>query len=67
MNEQESAKVMAKVGALLSEILDHQGFGEIKIDVKWIKQGHKEVLISAGKQFRFVVPVAKNETENKED
>lgn len=67
MSEQDRTKLKDAVGVLLNEILDHQGFGEIRIDIKWIKQGHKEVLVSAAKQFRFVVPVAKNEVEMKEE
>jgi hypothetical protein len=67
MVEPEKEKLKEIVGSLLKEILEHQGFGEMKIDIKWLKAGHKEVLISAGKQFRFVVPVTKIEIEKKEE
>jgi hypothetical protein len=44
-----------KILALFDEILRHDGFGEIKVEVKILKRKQKEVIIHCGKQYRFVV------------
>lgn len=40
---------------LLQEVLDHDGYGSIRIDVRLLKRGQKEVIVECGKQYRFVV------------
>lgn len=49
----ESAKM--KIIELLDEILMHDGFGEMKVEVKILKRKQKEIIIHCGKQYRFVV------------
>jgi hypothetical protein len=39
------------------DLLLHDGFGELRVDVKILKRGQKEVIIKAGKEFRYVVDV----------
>lgn len=46
-----------KIDELLLDVLKHPGFGDIRIDVRWLKRGQKEVVITCAKQHRFVVPV----------
>ncbi len=46
-----------KILALFDEILKHDGFGEIKVEVNILKRKQKEVIIHCGKQYRFVVDV----------
>lgn len=46
---------------LLNELIAHDGYGSIKVDIRLLKRGQKEVIIDCGKQYRFVVdfqPVA---------
>ncbi len=62
MDETEKSKLKSHLNNLLDQILDHQGFGEIRLDIKWAKQGYKEVIITAGKQYRYIVTV-----ENKKE
>jgi len=40
---------------VVDDLLLHDGFGHIEIDMKILKRGQKEVLISCGKEYRFVV------------
>jgi hypothetical protein len=42
---------------LLEDILDHDGFGEMRVEVNILKRKQKEVIIHCGKQYRFVVDV----------
>lgn len=49
--------LQAKLLSLLDEILVHDGFGSIRVDVRLLKRGQKEVILDCGKQYRFVVDV----------
>lgn len=40
---------------LLDELIAHDGFGSIKVDIRLLKRGQKEIIIECGKQYRFVV------------
>ncbi|PHR83483.1 MAG: hypothetical protein COA59_11720 [Colwellia sp.] len=44
-----------KLLTLLDEIIAHDGFGEIRVEVNILKRKQKEVIIHCGKQYRFVV------------
>lgn len=44
-----------KLLQLLDDVLQHDGFGEIKVEVKILKRQQKEVILHCGKQYRFVV------------
>lgn len=50
-----SAPVKKRLLDLLDELIAHDGFGSIKIDIRLLKRGQKEVIIDCGKQYRFVV------------
>ncbi len=54
-------EVVAKVVELYSDLFAHNGFGEIRIEVKILRRGQKEVIIHCGKQYRYVID-AKEET-----
>lgn len=41
--------------ALLDDVLAHDGFGSIRVDVRLLKRGQKEVILDCGKQYRFVI------------
>ena len=58
-------EVKAKILELYDEIFLHNGYGEMKIEIKILKKGQKEVIIHCGKQHRFVVDYNKRTTENK--
>ena len=51
-------QVLAKVGELYGELFRHDGFGEMRIEVRILRRGQKEVILHCGKQFRFVVDYA---------
>lgn len=37
------------------ELIRHEGFGEMRVEVKILKRGQKEVIVHFGKQYRYVV------------
>ena len=47
--------VIAQLVALYADLLTHDGFGEIRVEVRILKRRQKEVIIHCGKQYRFVV------------
>ncbi len=44
-----------KLMELVDDVLAHDGFGDIRIEVKILKRQQKEVILHCGKQYRFVV------------
>ena len=48
-------EVKAKLLELYDEIFAHNGYGELKVDMRILRRGQKEVIIHCGKQYRFVV------------
>lgn len=47
--------VLAKIHQLYESVFRHDGFGEIRVEVKLLKRGQKEIIIHCGKQYRYVV------------
>ncbi len=54
-NLHDAAPVREKILTLFDDVLAHDGFGEIRVEVKILKRKQKEVIIHCGKQYRFVV------------
>lgn len=44
-----------KLMELVDDVMAHDGFGDIRIEVKILKRRQKEVILHCGKQYRFVV------------
>jgi hypothetical protein len=53
--DSHSESVKSKLLELLDEVLLHDGFGDIRVEVKILKRRQKEVILHCGKQYRFVV------------
>lgn len=47
--------VKATLTRLYDELFEHDGFGDLKVEIRILKRGQKEVVIHCGKQYRFVV------------
>jgi hypothetical protein len=50
--------VLAKLNALYKEAFAHDGFAEIRVEIRILRRGQKEVILHCGKQYRFVVDCA---------
>ena len=48
-------KVLNKLTHLFEDVLKHDGYGEIRIEVRLLRRGQKEVVLYCGKQYRFVI------------
>lgn len=53
-----NGKVLRQIEATYREMMMHDGYGEMRIEVRILKRGQKEVIVHFGKQFRFVVDVS---------
>nr|WP_319393872.1 hypothetical protein [uncultured Desulfobacter sp.] len=50
--------VIKKLTELYQEVFTHDGHGNIRVEMKILRRGQKEVIIYCGKQYRFVVDFA---------
>lgn len=57
--------VMKQFARLYDEVFSHDGYGEIRLEMKILRRGQKEVIIHCGKQYRFVVDFAQKLKANK--
>lgn len=48
-------EVKAKMSELYDELFAHDGYGEIKIEIRILRRGQKEIILHCGKQYRFVI------------
>lgn len=55
-----SAPLKKRLLELVDELITHDGFGSIRVDIRLLKRGQKEVIIDCGKQYRFVVDFEAN-------
>lgn len=51
----EVDRVRARLLEVFDALLNHPGFGEMHVSMKILKQGRKEVILSCGKEYRFVL------------
>jgi hypothetical protein len=47
--------IKAKLAGLYDELFAHDGYGELRLEIRILKRGQKEVIIHCGKQYRYVV------------
>lgn len=62
-------KSVEVVNCLLQVYMDslkHDGFADIRVEMKILKRGQKEIIIHSGKQYRFVID-SPEEVENWQD
>jgi hypothetical protein len=52
---QSNDQVLSKLEALYREAFAHDGFAEIRVEIRILRRGQKEVILYCGKQYRFVV------------
>lgn len=52
--------VAEKLLSLFDDVLKHDGFADIHVEVKILKRSQKEVIIHCGKQYRYVVDAPPN-------
>ncbi len=57
--------ILDKIRELYTELFFHDGFGELKVEMRFLKRRQKEIIIHCGKDYRFVVDYDLARTEIK--
>lgn len=50
-----NAEVNSRLSALYDELITHDGFAEMRVEIRLLKRGQKEVILHCGRQYRFVI------------
>lgn len=50
-----NSAVLAKLGDLYLEAFAHDGFAELRVEMRILRRGQKEIILHCGKQYRYVV------------
>ena len=58
----DQRQVVEKLVTLYEEAFDHEGFAEIKVEIRILRRGQKEVILHCGKQYRYVVDASSRVT-----
>lgn len=56
-----------KLLSLVDDVLSHDGYGDIRVEVKILKRHQKEVILHCGKQYRFVFTDERNQIAAKDN
>ena len=51
----DHAELVAKLIELYADLFQHEGYGSMGVEIKFLKKGQKEVLIRCGKDYRYVI------------
>ncbi|MFN4265692.1 MAG: hypothetical protein ACK4F8_08120 [Aquabacterium sp.] len=51
----DQSRVIDRMVSLYEEAFEHEGFAEIRIEIRILRRGQKEVILHCGKQYRFIV------------
>lgn len=51
----EQRPLKAKLLELVDDVLAHDGYGDIRVEVRILKRQQKEVILHCGKQYRYVI------------
>ena len=64
----DNTMVKARLLALYEELFAHDGYGSLRVELRILRRGQKEVILDCGKQYRFVVdcPVASRRLDERE-
>jgi hypothetical protein len=47
--------VLKQIRTLYETLYQHDGFGEMRIEMRLLKRGQKEIILHCGKQYRYVL------------
>ena len=50
-----SQDVKERIIQLYDELFQHNGYGEMKVEMRFLRRGEKEIIVHCGKEYRFVV------------
>ncbi len=54
-NSEKHADILGQIANLYTELFNHDGYGDFKVEMRILRRGQKEIIIHCGKQYRYVV------------
>ncbi len=63
----KSIEVVNCLLQVYEDSLKHDGFADIRVEIKILKRGQKEVIIHSGKQYRYVIDCPDSVTDQQLD
>lgn len=54
----DNEEIKMRLCALYDDLITHDGFAEMRMEIRLLKRGQKEVILHCGKQYRFVIDCA---------
>ncbi len=69
-NDRRYSDVKRHIDALFEQLLAHDGFGHLSVEMRLLRRGQKEVILHCEKQYRYVldfVPVKAPEPATRDD
>lgn len=55
MKTSTNNEIIKQLSTLYKEIFAHDGYGDIKLEMRILRRGQKEIIIYCGKQYRYIV------------
>lgn len=46
--------IKKKLSSLFDELFTHEGYADLRVEMRILKRGQKEVILHCGKQYRYV-------------
>lgn len=63
MDTSSNKEILEQFSRLYDEVFAHDGYGDIRLEMKILRRGQKEVIIHCGKQYRYIVDYANMTTD----
>lgn len=51
----EHQAIKYRISELYRDLFLHDGYGALRIEMRFLKKGQKEIIVSSGKDYRYVV------------
>ncbi len=55
INAEQHKQVLCQFIDLYSDLFAHDGYGDIRLEMKILRRGQKEIILHCGKQHRYVL------------
>jgi hypothetical protein len=51
----EHTEIVERIHSLYRDLFLHDGYGTLRVEMRFLKKGQKEILVICGKEYRYVV------------
>jgi hypothetical protein len=49
------SEILSRIVSLYRDLFLHDGYGTLRVEMRFLKKGQKEILVICGKEYRYVV------------